>query len=152
VHRDIKPSNLILTSDDTLFLIDFNSAKESEENKSKDTILIGTEGYAAPEQYGFSVSKPTTDIYAIGILLNELLTSYLPDQVEYKGYLQPIIKKCRQMDPIHRYQTVDQLQQALPTVKKKQLQSWLPPGFRNNILWVKIMASFGYLLVIGMSL
>lgn len=44
VHRDIKPSNLLLTSAGTLYLVDFNSAKESSETKNQDTVLMGTAG------------------------------------------------------------------------------------------------------------
>ena len=62
VHRDIKPSNLILSQDGTLYLIDFNAAKTSQQSASRDTDLIGTHGYAAPEQYGFAPSGPGTDI------------------------------------------------------------------------------------------
>ena len=116
VHRDIKPSNLIVTYDGRLILIDFNTAKESEGDKGHDTVLIGTAGYAAPEQYGFSESKPTADIYAIGVLLNELLTGCLPGQKEYKGRLSKIIQKCTHIDPVQRFQSVDELQQALNEV------------------------------------
>jgi eukaryotic-like serine/threonine-protein kinase len=157
VHRDIKPSNLIVTHDNTLVLIDFNSAKESEGNKSQDTVLIGTVGYAAPEQYGFAASTPTTDIYAIGVLLNELLTGQLPNQQQYTGFLQTVIKKCTQVDPKQRYQTVDQLQQALHTELPKSkvkpgLRGWLPPGIRNRNPWIVFASSFWYLFVVALSL
>ena len=58
VHRDLKPSNLILTYDGRLVLVDFNSAKSYHPERSQDTVLFGTAGYAAPEQYGFSPSAP----------------------------------------------------------------------------------------------
>lgn len=157
VHRDIKPSNLIVTPDGTLVLVDFNSAKESDSNKSRDTVLIGTAGYAAPEQYGFAASKPTADIYAMGVLLNELLTGQLPNQEQYTGFLQPVIKKCTQVDPEQRYQTVDQLQQALHTELPKSkvkpgLRGWLPPGIRNSNPWIVFASSFWYLFVVALSL
>lgn len=53
IHRDIKPSNIIVTSSNHIVLIDFNAAKEYSEIESSDTVLLGTKGYAAPEQYGF---------------------------------------------------------------------------------------------------
>lgn len=157
VHRDIKPSNLIVSPDGTVVLIDFNSAKESESNKSQDTVLIGTVGYAAPEQYGFSASKPTADIYAIGVLLNELLTGRLPNQERYTGSLWSVIRKCTQMDPQQRYQTVDQLQQALhkelsQSKVKPGLRGWLPPGIRNSNLGIAIVSSLWYLFFIVISL
>lgn len=158
VHRDIKPSNLLVTYDGRLILIDFNTAKESEGDKGHDTVLIGTAGYAAPEQYGFSESKPTADIYAIGVLLNELLTGCLPGQKEYKGRLSKIIQKCIHIDPEQRFQSVDELQQALnealhpENARLKSIQSWLPPGIRNKNPFVKFASFVGYLLLIIISM
>lgn len=73
VHRDIKPSNIIITNYDHVILLDFNAAKYFTDPNTSDTILLGTKGYAAPEQYGFGSSTPQTDIYAVGILLKELV-------------------------------------------------------------------------------
>jgi serine/threonine protein kinase len=156
VHRDIKPSNLIVTCDGTLVLIDFNSAKESLCGKNQDTVLIGTVGYAAPEQYGFSSSTPAADIYAIGVLLNELLTGHLPNQERYTGHLQPIIKICTQMDMEQRYQTVEQLQQALHNEMsagkvKPGLHGWLPPGIQSSNPWIVLTSSLWYIFFIAIS-
>ena len=52
VHRDIKPTNIILREDHAV-LIDFNAARIHKEEQSTDTRVMGTTGYAAPEQYGF---------------------------------------------------------------------------------------------------
>lgn len=153
VHRDIKPSNLLVGFDGRLVLIDFNSAKESDYAKSQDTVLIGTVGYAAPEQYGFSAARPATDIYAIGVLLNELLTGRLPTQEKYAGRLESVIKKCIRMDLARRYQKVDQLQRALrgkvkpreeAQEKKSAEREKLPPA-RPGIIWGLVVFSFGVL-------
>ena len=69
IHRDVKPSNVIITSYNRAVLLDFNAAKYHTATKDSDTILLGTQGYAAPEQYGFGQSSPQTDIYSMGILL-----------------------------------------------------------------------------------
>lgn len=74
IHRDIKPSNIIITNYNKAVLLDFNAAKYYSEQE-KDTMLLGTQGYAAPEQYGFGASSPQTDIYSLGILLKEMTTS-----------------------------------------------------------------------------
>lgn len=74
VHRDIKPSNIILTEDGRIVLIDLNAARLDDKNRSHDTQLIGTAGFAAPEQYGFAASSPRADLYAAGILMRMLLT------------------------------------------------------------------------------
>lgn len=74
VHRDIKPSNIILTEDGRIVLIDLNAARLDDKKRSHDTQLIGTAGFAAPEQYGFATSSPRADLYAAGILTRVLLT------------------------------------------------------------------------------
>lgn len=141
IHRDIKPSNLIISNDGVLKLIDFNAAKTMKTHGTKDTVLMGTAGYAAPEQYGFAPSGISTDVYAVGILMNELLTGKLPAQQTYKGRLSPIIDKCLQLDSKKRYLNVTQLKRALTSRggkssnDKREMgkhQSWLPPGFRSK--------------------
>ena len=124
VHRDIKPSNLILTPEGGLFLVDFNSAKESSSLQTKDTVLFGTVGYAAPEQYGFAASKPTADIYAVGVLFNVLLTGKLPTERPAEGHCAPLIRRCLQMDPANRYRDAAELLHALgPAPKAKAFRA-----------------------------
>lgn len=157
VHRDIKPSNIIITLDSKMVLVDFNSAKESGNTKSQDTVLIGTVGYAAPEQYGFSASRPTADIYAIGVLLNELLTGNLPNEEVYGGNLEPVIRKCLQMDPINRYQSIDELLRAINIAVKPRItfwadvRSWLPPGLRNRNPWIALSSMLWYIFITAIS-
>ena len=96
IHRDIKPSNIMLSFDGIIKLIDFDASKEFTPNQQRDTELIGTPNYAAPEQYGFAASDPRTDIYAVGILLHELITGYKPNEINapYEGRYKKIIQKC----------------------------------------------------------
>lgn len=157
VHRDIKPSNLIITLNRNMILVDFNSAKESAHTRTQDTVLIGTVGYAAPEQYGFSASRPTTDIYAIGVLLNELLTGKLPTEEVYGGNLELVIRKCLQMDPLNRYQSVDELLRAMNTALKpritfwEKIRKWLPPGLRNRNPWIALSSTLWYIFITALS-
>lgn len=153
VHRDIKPSNLIETPGGALVLVDFNTAKESGNGKNQDTVLIGTVGYAAPEQYGFAASRPTADIYAMGVMLNELLTGHHPGQAPYSGRLSAVINKCVQMDPHQRYQTVDELSKALHRATgSDSIRGWLPPGIGSKRVWVVILSALWYLFFIAISL
>lgn len=105
IHRDIKPSNIIITNDDDVVLLDFNAAKRYSPEESSDTMLLGTHGYAAPEQYGFGSSSPQTDIYSIGILLKELSGD--------NHFFDDIISKCTQINPADRYRNISELVNAL---------------------------------------
>ncbi len=150
VHRDIKPENLMLTRDGQLVLLDFNAAKVSgSEEGSRDTVLIGTAGYAAPEQYGFSPSTPATDIYAAGILLTELITGGR-DAAALTGHLGDVAHKCTAMEPSRRYASMERLKRALERAAASHT-GWLPPGFRTKSPWKMVTASAGYLLMLDFA-
>lgn len=113
IHRDIKPSNIIRTPDGSIRLLDMNAARKVVTGKSEDTQLIGTVGYAAPEQFGFGASTVQTDLYAIGVLLCELMTGVLPKEKIPRGKTGRIIRKCTRLDPKDRYKSVQDLLDAL---------------------------------------
>lgn len=113
IHRDIKPNNLILTSDGMLRLIDFDAAKNSNNSENRDTHLLGTTNFAAPEQYGFGASDNRTDIYGFGSTINYLLTGKYPNEEIYSGELGLIIKKCLEIDSDDRFQSAVELFAAL---------------------------------------
>lgn len=117
IHRDIKPANIIITDNDRAVLIDLSIAKLFTGKKGKDTINLGTIGYAAPEQFGFSESSPATDIYALGVLMNELITGVHPTVEIPKGSVGKIIKKCTATQISKRYQNVNELKKALERKK-----------------------------------
>ena len=119
IHRDIKPSNLILTSESTLKLIDFNAAKYYADGSSKDTTLLGTQNFAAPEQYGFSQSDVRTDIYGLGVTMNYLLTGKYPNEAISDGKLNKILSKCLKLTPDDRYSDCNELLRELNTNKEK---------------------------------
>lgn len=74
IFRDLKPANIMLTPDNHVYLIDFGIARHFKPGQAKDTIPLGSKGYAAPEQYGKAQSTPQTDIYGLGATLHQLLT------------------------------------------------------------------------------
>jgi hypothetical protein len=78
VFRDIKPSNIMLNNEGQIKLIDFGIARLFNPAKSKDTVAMGTVGYAPPEQYGKGQSEPRSDIYALGATLYHLITKHDP--------------------------------------------------------------------------
>ncbi|MGN0294017.1 MAG: serine/threonine protein kinase [Lachnospiraceae bacterium] len=85
IHRDVKPSNMIRQRDGHLCLIDFNAAKTYNSQKQTDTVVIGTDGFAAPEQYGYRQCVIQTDIYGIGASMNYLLTGRTAREQLYTG-------------------------------------------------------------------
>ena len=82
------------------------------DGKEKDTRALGTPGYAAPEQYGVSASENTTDIFAMGILLNILVNGNHPAKKMCRGWAGHIVRKCTQMNPKKRYQSARLLARA----------------------------------------
>ena len=150
IHRDIKPSNLIITTGDKLVLLDFNAAKHFDDRSKRDTVLLGTNGYAAPEQYGFGSSVVQTDIYAAGVVLREL-TETTEENIEV---FVPVIEKCTQMKPEERYASASELAAELrqtvkrDIVRKKEVQDFIPPGYRTGTPWKMITATVGYLSIV----
>lgn len=147
IHRDIKPSNVIIDSQFNTTLIDFDASKTFDKDKSRDTVLMGTAAYAAPEQFGYAQSDARTDIYALGVLLNVMLTNQLPVDAIYNGRLNSIITKCISIDPADRFQNVNLLISAL----KCHPDSLLPPGFRTKTPWKIATASICYAFIICSS-
>lgn len=118
IHRDIKPSNVIITPEGKAVLIDFSAARLISSDKPVDTDNLGTVGYAAPEQYGVYQSLPPTDIYALGVMFNEMVAGIHPSVQTPDGKLGRIIRKCTDTQISSRYQTVGDLAHDLQKYKK----------------------------------
>lgn len=99
IHRDIKPNNIMIQNGAAV-LIDFDVARQNNPRHLEDTVPMGTKGYAAPEQYGFSQTDNRSDIYSLGVVIKELLGDDF-DNASYKS----IVDKCMELDPKNRYQT-----------------------------------------------
>ncbi len=85
VHRDLKPSNVLVTHDGKVKLLDFGIAKLLERDPTTETVTLLTNGpgaltpkYAAPEQMNGGPITTATDVYALGVLLYELLSGAHP--------------------------------------------------------------------------
>lgn len=143
IHRDIKPSNILILPEGSVILLDFNAAKTEDAGKSRDTVLLGTAGFAAPEQYGFSSASRQTDIYGIGVLMNVMLTGRFPSEMLADGKIRPMIRRCLEMNPTDRYCDVGELYNELGRAKKEKIR-WFPPGFRSLSPCRMLPAAAGY--------
>ncbi len=156
IHRDIKPSNIIRREDGSYVLIDLNAARQyvdgsgntgkelfgnsalqgSDSGKERDTRLLGTVGFAAPEQYGFGQSSPRSDIYAMGKLLERLLRgsgeATKNERTSPSRKMSQIIERCTQIDPQDRYASVRELQKDLRRIKRAPRDKAAYPG-QNRI-------------------
>ncbi len=129
VHRDIKPENILISNNGkNLVVADFGIARFEEEElftavETKDSSRLANFQYAAPEQRtrGKDVDH-RADIYALGLMLNELFTSELAHGINFKKiksvsseyeYLDLIVDKMLQHDPLSRYQNIDDIKKEL---------------------------------------
>ncbi len=126
IFRDIKPGNVMLKPNGDIVLIDFGIAREYKNQNSTDTVYLGTQGYAAPEQFGgHGQTDARTDIYCLGATMYHLLTGHNPSEPPYEMYpirhwneslssgLEDIILKCTQKNPDDRFQNCEELQYEL---------------------------------------
>lgn len=136
IYRDMKPSNIMLRSDGSVVLIDFGTAREFKERHVADTTCLGTQGYAAPEQFGgMGQTDERTDIYSLGATMYRLVTGHNPSEPPYEMYpithwnprlstgLEGIIAKCTSKDPKSRYQSVQEVRYALEHYRDLDLDS-----------------------------
>ena len=112
VHRDVKPENVMIGNDGRVVLIDFDASRRVSE-APKDTVILGTVGYASPEQLGITQSDARTDIYATGVMLNVMLTGKYPTEMFAKGRGGRIVRKCTALNPDDRYRSAEKLALAL---------------------------------------
>ena len=130
IYRDVKPSNLILDTKGRIHIVDFGIMRTYKEGQSQDTAILGTVGYAAPEQYGSRQTDQRTDIYGLGMTMYCLLTGEKAQDKNFvvkpvrdihpeipKG-LEYIISKCIELDPDKRYQSCEELLKDLCRYEK----------------------------------
>jgi serine/threonine-protein kinase len=136
VHRDVSPQNIFLTYDGAVKLVDFGIAKTTSSEATQVGLFKGKIPYAAPEQYLFGLIDPRADVYAMGIVLFELLTakrpltggpeemirqtvssipippvsSFVPD---VDPALDAIVARATEKNPDDRYQSAGEMRDAI---------------------------------------
>lgn len=114
IYRDMKPANIMLKPEGNIKIIDFGIAREYKEQKLSDTTVLGTKGYAPPEQYS-GQTDARSDIFALGMTMHHLLTgidprsgeAYAPVRMWNPGLsegIELIIDKCVEPAAENRYQ------------------------------------------------
>ncbi len=151
VHRDMKPENIMLIKhagkDDFVKLLDFGIAKvlKSDMNLTKAGMTLGTVEYMSPEQARGERVDLRTDIYAMGVIMYELLCGYLPFEGEnqmvtitmqaspdeapliserfpylnIKPEVEAVVMRCLAKNREHRYRTMEELEQAIVDCDKR---------------------------------
>ncbi|MGC1688142.1 MAG: protein kinase [Candidatus Acidiferrales bacterium] len=136
VHRDLKPANIIVDRSSSVKIMDFGIARVVREDSHMTGTIAGTPAYMAPEQVGLQRVDARTDIYAVGLLLYEMVTgipAFSGDNPIATAVMQlreppkrpreiiqtltadveAVILKCLQKEPDKRFQSVDELELAL---------------------------------------
>lgn len=163
IHRDVKPSNVIITPNGELYLIDLNACKfyDPASFHKADTTLLGTPGFAAPEQYGFGESTPKTDIYGAGILIRKMINQISLDS--YSNDIAAIANKCSEIDPDDRYDSILEVKKSLTKLTKINANSFWHsylrtpigkftlPGYRTGNPFHMVIATPIYALMIFLT-
>lgn len=164
IYRDLKPANVMLKPDGQIMIIDFGTAREFKETSIEDTSCLGTQGYAAPEQYGgHGQTDARTDIYTLGATMYPLLTGHNPSLPPYEMYpirrwnpalssgLEKIVLKCTQRNPNDRYQNCAELMYALEhygeldsAYRRKQSIKWKSFVASCALTVVSLAGSIGF--------
>lgn len=139
IHRDIKPSNIIINSKGELKLIDFDSARLYKADIDTDTRLLGTEKYAAPEQYGFSQTDCRSDIYSFGVVL-EKFTDFLTEKKQKQW--KRLVEKCTLFAPESRYQSVSEIKYELKRLKNMMFFNVRHIFVVTGVILLCVMAGF----------
>ncbi len=119
IYRDMKPANVMLKPEGNIKIIDFGIAREYKEQNLADTTVLGTKGYAPPEQYS-GQTDARSDIFALGMTIHHLLTGvdprsgevYAPVRQwnpELSEGIEIIIERCVEPAAENRYQSCSDL-------------------------------------------
>jgi serine/threonine protein kinase len=139
IFRDMKPSNVMVTNTGLVKLIDFGIARTYKIGKKRDTVAMGSENYAAPEQWGKGQTDARSDVYALGATMYHLLANmaptpaFLPSEPlplgNYNGAITKqtigLVDKAMDRDRRRRFQSAAEMREALIDALPSP---YVPPG------------------------
>lgn len=135
IFRDLKPSNIMRTYEGQIYLIDFGIARHFKPGQLKDTMILGSPGYAAPEQYGRSQTSPQADIYSLGVTMHQMLSGMDPSQFAFQfprlsvpeyPQLSDLIACMLDVDPKKRPASVGNIKRELQRISMNRVQPARP--------------------------
>ncbi len=137
VHRDLKPANVMLTRSGVKE-VDFGLAKSTADpSQTIQGIVMGTPAYMAPEQFGSAGADARTDIYALGLILREMLAAGREDLPEgTPPSLVRVLKRCLEKDPDERWQSARDLKWELESAAATVDPT--PPRSRHTTLFLSV--------------
>jgi serine/threonine protein kinase len=187
IYRDLKPSNVMVVGDGgwrigdgshaplspipQLVLIDFGIARFYRPGQAGDTAIYGTTGYAPPEQYGRGQTDARTDIYALGVLLHQMLTGYDPTSTPFAlppprtlnpdipPQIAETITRATTADRAARFADIAAFRAALRTpelatvrhTSARRAQAAPPQRSRSGLAWT-LAGVFTALVVVGLAM
>ena len=115
ICRDVKPQNVVMDPTGRCHLIDLGAARCYRPEQQGDTVFLGTQVTAPPEQFGYQQTDQRSDLYSLGVLMRFLLTgSFDPSRQDIDpNYLARVIRRCTAFDPKNRYTSVRAVYRAL---------------------------------------
>jgi len=135
IFRDLKPANIMRTPKGQLYLIDFGIARHFKPGQAKDTIALGSPGYAAPEQYGRTQTTVRSDIYSLGVVLHQSLSGNDPSETPFRfaplrlygtpglSELEALILRMVEMDSSKRPASISEVKKELQRITSLQAGS-----------------------------
>lgn len=172
VHRDIKPNNIKVAPNGEIKLLDFGIAKgDSSPNLTQVGNVVGTLKYLSPEQLGQGISDARSDVWALGILLYEMITGQVPFDVDTvagllgklnSGKYAPastvnfmvpkdldaVVSRCLQKNPSNRYQSAEELLKDVRRLRSVSSEEVSPPA----PLFPKVTGKQQMLMALGIVL
>jgi len=151
VYRDLKPGNVMLRQDGSVGLVDFGTARYWKPDARRDTVPLGTPGFAAPEQYA-AQSDSRSDLFSLGALLHYLISGHEPQGwqrarlTDVPDWLADAVARALHLDRAERFQSAAEMRQALHSDRPdRMLASHAWGGLQHYLLEARLHIGLAHL-------